>query len=427
MIPDKQPTHQPTMTSEAEPAVSTVSTSLGTPSTCASVIPPLITSGQDLQLDLSSGIQVTAGVSSTTSTRSVQSGGPPRSSHVQFNPEVQTFTPSISQASGPQVSHASLPSVPSTQGAVTNASGPLQQQGSAHDKSEVDLLFSQLRRRGKAVEDLLNRVSNSLMQVVSSPVPTVMIARVKGHLEDAERRVREFETSYHQYIRHLKPPEHGAAMFEMNDIIQRYEANISNYGLTLEDYEIQVMQSKAESNSVPAPVTVVGDKESRPNRRVFLERTKLPIFSGKVEEWPDFAKQWKELTKDEGFPDVIALSKLRDCIPMEGKELLVGVESLTEAWERLARRFGDRKIGILTVQKRLNTLVLNGEDYDKIEKLAREVDRAQNLLRSLGAPNQLTQDFEMVGRLVAKLPRPYQTEWDRHVTRPSVISMENTD
>ena len=57
-------------------------------------------------------------------------------------------------------------------------------------------------------------------------------------------------------------------------------------------------------------------------------------------------------------------------------------------------------------------LVLTGEDYDKIEKLAREVDRAQNLLRSLGAPNQLTQDFEMVGRLIAKLPRPYQTEWD---------------
>ena len=79
------------------------------------------------------------------------------------------------------------------------------------------------------------------------------------------------------------------------------------------------------------------------------------------------------------------------------------------------------------MQKRLNTLVLVGEDYAKIEKLVREVDRAQNLLRSLGAPNQLTQDFEMVGRLIAKQPKPYQAEWDRHITTPSVTLMEGTD
>ena len=98
---------------------------------------------------------------------------------------------------------------------------------------------------------------------------------------------------------------------------------------------------------------------------------------------------------------------------MEGKELLVGVESLQVAWSKLSKVFGDQKIGILTVQKRLNTLLLVGEDYTKIKKLVREVDRAQNLLRSLGAPNQLTQDFEMVGRLIAKLPKPYQAEQDR--------------
>ena len=83
----------------------------------------------------------------------------------------------------------------------------------------------------------------------------------------------------------------------------------------------------------------------------------------------DFSKQWKELTKEEGFPEVIALSKLRDCVPAEGKELLVGVELIAVAWDKLARRFGDRKIGILTVQKRLNQLILTGEDYEKVDKL----------------------------------------------------------
>ena len=140
------------------------------------------------------------------------------------------------------------------------------------------------------------------------------------------------------------------------------------------------------------------------------ERTKLSVFSSKVEKWPDLSKLWQELTKGEGFPDAISLSKLRNSVPTEGKELLVGVESLEVAWAKLTKRYGDKKIGILTVQRRLNSLVLTGEDFDRIEKLAREVDRAQNLLRSLGAPNQLTQDFEMVGRLVAKLPMAQQTD-----------------
>ena len=33
----------------------------------------------------------------------------------------------------------------------------------------------------------------------------------------------------------------------------------------------------------------------------------------------------------------------------------------------------------------------------------------------------------MVGRLVSKLPRSYQEEWDRHVTTPSIALLEQTD
>ena len=33
----------------------------------------------------------------------------------------------------------------------------------------------------------------------------------------------------------------------------------------------------------------------------------------------------------------------------------------------------------------------------------------------------------MVGRLVTKLPRVYQAEWDRHITDPMIRENENTD
>ena len=71
--------------------------------------------------------------------------------------------------------------------------------------------------------------------------------------------------------------------------------------------------------------------------------------------------------------------------------------------------------------------MLAGDVYERLEKLAREVGKPQNLLRSLGAPNQLTQDFEMVGRLVAKLPRVQQTDWDKQVTSPSEVASTGTD
>merc|ERR1711951_281842 len=104
--------------------------------------------------------------------------------------------------------------------------------------------------------------------------------------------------------------------------------------MTLDDQEMQVMKLKERADSDRANQSLVTHVESRPSSRVFLERTKLPTYSGKVEEWPDFSKQWKELTKNEGFPEVIALSKLRDSLPAEGKDLLIGVESLDIAWSK---------------------------------------------------------------------------------------------
>ena len=41
---------------------------------------------------------------------------------------------------------------------------------------------------------------------------------------------------------------------------------------------------------------------------------------------------------------------------------------------------------------------------------------AVNLLRPLGALSSLTRDFDMVSRLISKLPVAYQSEWDRHIT-----------
>ena len=51
---------------------------------------------------------------------------------------------------------------------------------------------------------------------------------------------------------------------------------------------------------------------------------------------------------------------LRDKLPREGKDLVAGVREVKLAWDRLSKRYGDRRIAILTIQKRLYGLNLGG-------------------------------------------------------------------
>ena len=384
-----------------------------------------------------SGQQDTVVVASTSS---------PSTSSPAITPTPSTQATSIAQASSHSVSSSVASAITNTADAtvrssiattepvitrVVSSTGPGIMSAPIEailrkEEQERNILFSQMKRRGRTAEEHIAKIESGLRAISNSRVPSLLVDRTRGWLAEAQKKLQEFELSYQEYLKVLPKGEQGAALMEMNSVLSRHESSLSQLMAVLDNEETVLVENKAKAEADRASREPSVSREPTQSRRVFLERTKLPTFSGKVEEWPDFSKQWKELTRGEGFPEVIALSKLRDSIPAEGKDLLVGVESLDLAWQKLAECYGDRKIGILTVQKRLNSLVLTGEDYNRIEKLAAEVDRAQNLLRSLGAPNQLTQDFEMVGCLVAKLPRSYQTDWDRHITSLDEAEFEQT-
>ena len=100
-----------------------------------------------------------------------------------------------------------------------------------------------MHRRGRALQVLLNQIRDSLMSIGSAASPSLMLTRVRSYLHDAEKKIVEFESSYNEYLSKLPPREQGAAMREMNDIMVRYEANISHYQVTLDDQEMLIMES----------------------------------------------------------------------------------------------------------------------------------------------------------------------------------------
>ena len=152
------------------------------------------------------------------------------------------------------------------------------------------------------------------------------------------------------------------------------------------------------------------DPSERP--RSFIEKIKLPTYSGQLEAWPDFLKAWSDITAPERMTDAVELLCLRQHIPQEARDLLDGVQDMETAWSRLKRKYGDRDLIILHVTKRLNSINLSVQSYEQVEKLALECERAVTLLKYFNAESLLLNDFELVARLSSKLPASLLLSWD---------------
>ena len=82
----------------------------------------------------------------------------------------------------------------------------------------------------------------------------------------------------------------------------------------------------------------------KPREQVFLEKTKPPKFDGDDCEFPEFRRKWTSLVTNANFPEETEIDKLRDSIPKEAKAMLYGVTKLSEAWDILAKRYGDEMV-----------------------------------------------------------------------------------
>ena len=73
----------------------------------------------------------------------------------------------------------------------------------------------------------------------------------------------------------------------------------------------------------------------------FLERVKLPTFSGSIEDYGEFKCQFKELCRGEQYTGVIELAQLRQKLPKDAVALLVGLVTPDAAWARLDESYGN--------------------------------------------------------------------------------------
>ena len=76
------------------------------------------------------------------------------------------------------------------------------------------------------------------------------------------------------------------------------------------------------------------------------------MFSGKVEDWPEFRRVWADLFAE--LPESVQVQHIRTKVPAADAKRIAGVKTLKEVWKRLERVYGDEELNIVYGDKELN-------------------------------------------------------------------------
>ena len=165
--------------------------------------------------------------------------------------------------------------------------------------------------------------------------------------------------------------------------------------------------------------------DSRVPRRSNLERISLPHFSGHPEDWAEFKRIFDELTKAEEYSLALLLAQLRTRLPKEALQLIAGVQEVKEAWKRLAGRYGDKKLAIITVKKKLRAMnPTKGPTHERVLQVTQTVRQATTTLRAVGALETLSCDVEMIGSIIKSFSKSHQERWNMKVAEDATEDLQ---
>ena len=159
----------------------------------------------------------------------------------------------------------------------------------------------------------------------------------------------------------------------------------------------------SSSESVNGSATTTPAVTVSQGYKPFIERLKPPTFLGKVEEWPEFRSVWKDLLAE--LPEIVQVQHIKSHLPATDIKRIVGIRSMSEVWERLERVYGDTELNKVTVKSYLEGFTPKAVlDYKKIQEVYEAVESGVAQLNSLNALQYLKDDFELMNKLVLKLP-----------------------
>ena len=145
-----------------------------------------------------------------------------------------------------------------------------------------------------------------------------------------------------------------------------------------------------------------------------LPRLEHLKFSGRVEEWPEFKRNW--ISQFRRLVNDTQLQYLKPALPPKDRAKVSAVTTMDMCWTRLGKVYGDRQVNLSTVRSNQRALTLKGvQKWERLMELHDEVEKAVDQLLVINASSELKGDYDLVSVLINKLHISYQEEWDEYV------------
>ena len=172
--------------------------------------------------------------------------------------------------------------------------------------------------------------------------------------------------------------------------------------------------SNSQRSDVSASSTV-----NNTGYKPYLERLKPPVFTGKVEDWPEFRSVWMDMLST--YPESVQVQHFKANIPSNDAKRIAGVKTMAEVWRRMEKVYGDTQLNILTVKANIENLVPKAtESYKRVLEVYEAVETAVTQLTNLDALQYVKEDFGLMSKILLKLPSEYQDEFAKYITKETV-------
>jgi hypothetical protein len=119
---------------------------------------------------------------------------------------------------------------------------------------------------------------------------------------------------------------------------------------------------------------------TQPQRTAHMEYRHLPrldtlSFSGGVEDWPEFRRDW--LARYGNLREDVQIQYLKPALPQKDHAKIAAVTTMTECWTRLEKTYGDRTLNIVTVKNNLRSCQPKGaQRWEKVSDLHEQIKKA---------------------------------------------------
>ena len=143
-----------------------------------------------------------------------------------------------------------------------------------------------------------------------------------------------------------------------------------------------------------------------------VEKVKLPLFSGRQEEFSEFRSQFRELCRRERYTPVLEMAQLKLKLPKEALATIAGLRCPEEAWLRLEELYGNRELSILSALRSLREFKsAKSSAHEQVLDLVSAVQKCKTELKNVEATQELLGDRESLACIVQHLPATIRDKW----------------